>query len=89
MVKVRFENVNIYRNITESKEFCFAYMVIKDEQIPVQLQKASNGEWVAISLSRQTLHLLTATKNDTMEDWFERNDAEIYGSVAKPTEFSH
>jgi hypothetical protein len=62
--------------------------VYKQQAIPVQLQKASNREWVAISLTTQTLYLLTETNNGTMEDWFTSSEAEIYDFVAKPTEFS-
>lgn len=88
MTKVKFEDVKIYTNATESIEFCYAYMVLNDRTIPVQLQKASNGEWVAIRLSDHKLYLLTTTNNVTMEDWFTNNEADIYDSVAKQIEFS-
>ena len=91
MVKAEFEEVKIYEwhEGAEKRKFCYAYMCVNNKRIPVQLQKASNREWIAISLATQALHLLTATGNDTMEDWFTNNKAEIYDSVAKPTEFSH
>lgn len=91
MVKAEFEEVKIYEwhEGAEKRKFCYAYMCVNNKRIPVQLQKASNREWGAISLATQTLHLLAATGNDTMEDWFTNNKAEIYDSVAKPTEFSH
>jgi hypothetical protein len=87
MAKVKFDEVKIYEwhQDSEVRKFCYAYMDVNNNRIPVQIQKASNKEWIAISLITQTLHLLTATENNTMEDWFESNEAEIYDSVAKLT----
>lgn len=86
MTKVKFEDIKIYKkhNGGEERCFCCADMVVNNRRIPVQLQKLNTGEWVAIGLESQTLHLLSTNKKDSFEDWFDDSEANVCGVVSRP-----